>query len=217
MERNLPRLTPIFVPYSSLSTRGRLSTLPVFPFDEIQDFLLKRDEFIQKLSAKEFSLPVARTACLKALGCIDQPAWCRQTLLGSVIFFSPFWICSNVKSTVISTLSTCQIPVDWQRPVTVASWRATLTSAGASLRSICDSFMLLSLEKMPQWWTLTFFFCLCRASAVVRPLWRSCSRSTRRSTCCSTAPTRSTDSNWITASWPVRCASDRLGFLLSRS
>lgn len=48
------QLTLIFIPYSSLSKRVRLSTLPVFPLNEIEDFLLKRDEFIQKLSAKVF-------------------------------------------------------------------------------------------------------------------------------------------------------------------
>lgn len=45
--------------------------------------------------------------------------------------------------------------------------------------------------------------CSYRPFRVAKPRWRSCSRSTRSATCCSTAPTRSTDSNWIAASWPV--------------
>lgn len=52
------------------------------------------------------------------------------------------------------------------------------------------------------------FLCSCRVFVVVKPLWRNCSRSTRRSMCCSTAPTHSIDSNWITASWLVRYASE---------
>lgn len=47
----------------------------------------------------------------------------------------------------------------------------------------------------------------CRVSAAVKPLWRSCSPSTRSVTCCYMAPTRSTGSNWITANWLVRFTS----------
>lgn len=50
--------------------------------------------------------------------------------------------------------------------------------------------------------------CSSRVFEVVKLRWRSCSQSTQSVMCCSTAPTHSTDWNWITANWLVSYSSD---------